>query len=307
MAKKINPLVLSYPNFVLGAIIDPEEANQNNSDITNKVNEFITEVEEALQISENADAKADQAILDSSNAIDIATTLGNEAINTATTLGNEAKAIANSAETKADNAVSIANTAHTKSDQAIVTADTASTLSNYTQIIVQDALTSLENAINRAEQAVIDARNAVGNTEIKYDVYVIVNSDNGDGTFTYNDGETDIIGRLTSNGYQEFELSDSYYVGSNRIEAIVNDSLNRSSASGGLLEVGNAGELSNLVQLTYPMGNGTEITFKYFTQISLGGAHAMSHNIGARDAFITMSETEPTTTYSGQMFYKVVG
>lgn len=247
--------------------------------------------------------------------------VGHETPEGAQAKADEAKTIANSAETKADNAVTIANMANTKadnalstanaadakSDQAISTANAASTLSNETQTIVQEALISSESAVNRAEQAVIDAQNAVGNTEIKYDVYVIVNSDNGDGTFTYNDGERDIIGTLTPNGYQEFELSDSYYVGSNRIEAIVNDSLNRSSASGGLLEIGNAGELSNVVQLTYPMGNGTEITFKYFTQISLGGAHAMSHNVGARDAFITMSETEPTTTYSGQMFYKVVG
>jgi len=34
-------LVVSYPNFVLGQIIDPEEANQNNTDITSKVNEVV--------------------------------------------------------------------------------------------------------------------------------------------------------------------------------------------------------------------------------------------------------------------------
>ena len=306
---------------MLGQMIDPEEFDQNNSEIVNKVNETIDVVnahtEEIAAHTEeiaSVDQKADEAVW-------TATTLGNEAKTIATNLGNEAKTIANSAETKADNAVttanmantkadnavSVANTANTKSNQAIGTADAASTLSNYTQTIVQEALISFESAINRAEQAAIDAENAVGNTEIKYDIYVIVNSDNGDGTFTYNNGKVDIIGRLTSDGYQEFELSHSYYVGFNRIEAIVNDSLNRSSASGGLLEIGNVGELSNVVQLTYPMGSGTEITFKYFTQISLGGAHAMSHNVGARDAFITMSETEPTTTYSGQMFYKVVG
>ncbi|HUM43132.1 MAG TPA: hypothetical protein PKI14_09310 [Fervidobacterium sp.] len=306
----IAPLIISYPDFMLGQMIDPEEFDQNNSEIVNKVNETIDVVnahtEEIAAHTEeiaSVDQKADEAVL-------TATTLGNEAktiANSAETKADNAVTTANMANTKADNAVSVANTANTKSDQAIGTADAASNLSNYTQIIVQDALAFLESAINRAEQAVIDAQNAVGNTEIKYDVYVIVNPDNGDGTFTYNNGKVDIIGRLTSNGYQEFELSDSYYVGFNRIEAIVNDSLNRSSASGGLLEIGNVGELSNVVQLTYPMGSGTEITFKYFTQISLGGAHAMSHNVGARDAFITMSETEPTTTYSGQMFYKVVG
>ena len=45
-------MVLSYPNFTLGQIIDPDEANQNNSDITNKINEFISEVEGAIEIAE---------------------------------------------------------------------------------------------------------------------------------------------------------------------------------------------------------------------------------------------------------------
>jgi hypothetical protein len=299
----IAPLILSYPDFILGQMIDPEEFDQNNTEIVTKVNETIDVVNIHTVGISDSNTKAD-------NAVTIATNLGNEAktiANSAETKADNAVTTANMANTKADNAVSTANTADAKSDQAIGTANAASTLSNDTQTIVQEALISLESAINRAEQAVIDARNAIGNTEIKYDVYTIVNSDNDDGTFTYNDGEVDIIGTLTPSGYQEFELSDSYYVGSNRIEAIVNDSLNRSSASGGLLEIGNAGELSNVVQLTYPMGNGTEITFKYFTQISLGGAHAMSHNVGASDAFITMSETEPATTYSGQVFYKVVG
>ena len=42
---EINPLVLSFPNFTLGQIIDPEQANQNNADIANKVNDFIGDVE----------------------------------------------------------------------------------------------------------------------------------------------------------------------------------------------------------------------------------------------------------------------
>jgi len=45
MGININPLVLSFPNFTLGQIIDPDQANQNNFDITNKVNEFIVDVE----------------------------------------------------------------------------------------------------------------------------------------------------------------------------------------------------------------------------------------------------------------------
>ncbi len=181
----IAPLILSYPDFILGQMIDPEEFDQNNTEIVTKVNETIDVVNLHTEEITVVDEKADGAVVTA---------------NSAETKADNAVTTANMANTKADNAVSIANTADTKSDQAIGTANAASTLSNDTQTIVQDALTSLENAINRAEQAVIDAQNAVGNTEIKYDVYTIVNSDNGDGTFTYNDGEVDIIGTLTPSG-----------------------------------------------------------------------------------------------------------
>ncbi len=40
----IDSLIISYPNFTLGAIIDPEQANQNNSDIVNKTNDLIDAV-----------------------------------------------------------------------------------------------------------------------------------------------------------------------------------------------------------------------------------------------------------------------
>lgn len=288
----ITPLIISYPDFILGQTIDPDEFDQNNMEVVAKVNEAIDAINANTNTLPSIVEKADNAVSTSSSA--------------------EAKAdiaveTANNANIKSDNAVTTANAANVKSDHAINTADAASTLSTDTQAIVDDALISLNSAINRAEQAVIDAQNAVGNTEIKYDVYTIVNSDNGDGTFTYSDGTSDIIGAITVEGYQEFVLTSWYYVGSNRIEAIINDSLSRSSASGGLLEVGNIEEKSNIVQLTFPVGNETEVTFKYFTQISLGGKHATAHNIGASDAFIVMSENEPPTTYSGQMFYKVVG
>lgn len=41
----ISALALSYPNFVLGTIIDPDEANQNNFDIVNKINEIVSQVD----------------------------------------------------------------------------------------------------------------------------------------------------------------------------------------------------------------------------------------------------------------------
>ena len=299
----INPLVLSYPNFVLGQIIDPDEANQNNFDITNKVNEFISEVEGALDIAESADVKAEQAVFVANQT----TTVANDAVNIANTKGDQAINTANQADSKANQAISTANNAVVVANGAVVTANQSSLLSNDTRMVLDQAMADLTDAINRAEQAVIDAQNAVGNTEIKYDVYVIVNADNGNGTFTYKDvNNVQYIGTITPEGYQRFTLNNNYYVGSNRIEATINDTLTRSQASGGLREVGVANEQSNLVDLSFPVGNDAEITFKYYMQLSLGGKHAMSHNIGGSDAFITLSESDPPTMYAGQMIFKVV-
>lgn len=40
-SNKVNPLVLSYPDFTLGSVIDPEEFDQNNLDLQDKTNEIV--------------------------------------------------------------------------------------------------------------------------------------------------------------------------------------------------------------------------------------------------------------------------
>ncbi len=310
MAIQIEPLVLSYPQFVLGEIINPDHANQNNYDITNKVNEFINDVELTRQMVEDAQE-------DATSAIDIANSKGDQAINTA----NSAVTTAETAEAKADSAVITANAADGKADTAIITANTALgqditepysgalgafRVANEANFNVSVAITAANEAIAAAEQAITDATNFAGNTEICYDVFSIVNANNGDGTFTYNNGTDDIIGDLTGEGYQQFVLTDTYYKNRNRIEATINDTLTRSQASGGLEEVGVDGELTNLVNITYPVDAGSEITFKYYRQISLGGKHGASHNIGASDEFIKMSASYPESTSAGQILFKVV-
>ena len=188
---KINPLQLSFPNFVLGQIIDPDEANQNNSDIANKVNEFITEVEGAILLAQDADTKADDAILISSdadtksdNAILIASTKGDEAISIATVKGDDAIDKANDAidiaNTKGDSAIDIGtnaelvantkgdsaiNIATTKGDDAILT---ATTLGNEAKTIAEGAKATAEGVQTdyttlkpELTQAVVDATNAL--------------------------------------------------------------------------------------------------------------------------------------------------
>lgn len=110
-----------------------------------------------------------------------------------------------------------------------------------------------------------------GDTSVGVEVFTIVSSNNGDGTFTYNNGTADIVGQLTAEGHQVFTLANgTYELGQNRIEAYINDTLHRSPASGGLAEIS-----PNEVALTQPEGAGAEITIKYYERISLGGEQSI--------------------------------
>jgi hypothetical protein len=131
-----------------------------------------------------------------------------------------------------------------------------------------------------------------GDTSIGTEVFTIKTSNNGDGTFTYNDGTQDITGTITAEGYQVFTLTKGeYLMSSNRIEAIINDTLHRSVASGGLVELD-----SKRVALAVPEGAGAEITFKYYIRISLVGEHSISYG----------TEQPPVTLSNQYMWFKVL-
>jgi hypothetical protein len=284
--------ITRFYTFVAGKVAKSAEINAELDQIVTKYNEGVDAIIDIDTLSQ-------QAIADSATAL----TNSNTAITTADT----ASITATNADTKADTAITTANTALGQDTVEPVTgALGAMKIATDTETALNLAMADLEDAILRAEQAVIDAQSAIGNTEIIYDVYTIVNADNGDGTFTYTiNGVDNIIGDLVG-GAQRFPLSDTYIVGSNRIEISINDTLTRSQASGGLAEVGDVTTQSNLVDLTATAGNGAEVTIKYFKQIGLGGRHAMSHNVGGGDEFIGIAEEYPTTTYAGQLFFKVV-
>jgi len=62
----ITPLIISYPNFILGQIIDPEEFDQNNMEVVNKVNEIVNVTNEntnAVIVLPEIEAKVDNAIV----------------------------------------------------------------------------------------------------------------------------------------------------------------------------------------------------------------------------------------------------
>lgn len=132
-----------------------------------------------------------------------------------------------------------------------------------------------------------------GETFIKYEVFVIVNNNNGDGTFTYKDRFDRLhTGTVTEEGHQVFTLQEGNYVtGENRINAIVGDVLHRSVASGGLREVS-----PTEIALTIPEGNDSEITIQYFGRVGIAGEHNL-----------IVGPDRPPVTDSKTVWFKVVG
>lgn len=130
-----------------------------------------------------------------------------------------------------------------------------------------------------------------GDTKVVIEVFTIVTPNNGDGTFTYSYKGSNFTGTLGVNGEQIFALRDgAYQLGANHIKAIIGDTLHRSVASGGLIEVS-----TNEVGLTYPEGAGSEITIEYFERIGVTGEHN-----------IVYGSSMPPPTSGSTMWFKVV-
>ena len=130
-------------------------------------------------------------------------------------------------------------------------------------------------------------------TTILYEVYTILTEDNGDDTFTYVDSTgVEQIAPLTPGGGQTFLLRNGKYIkGANHIELWVNDTLHRSSASGGLEEV----EDGDAIVLDPPEGIGAEITIKYFSRPSVSGQYS-----------VILSEQTPNVTQDEILWFKVL-
>lgn len=128
-----------------------------------------------------------------------------------------------------------------------------------------------------------------GDTVIHIEVFEIVSGNLGNGTFSYKDSDGVVhIQPLAEDGSQYFTLQKGRYtLGENRIEAIINDTLIRSVASGGLTEID-----SSNIRLNDPQGAGAEITFKYFERIGFAPTNG-----------IVISETNPG---GNMIWYQVV-
>jgi len=139
---------------------------------------------------------------------------------------------------------------------------------------------------------ILDTR-YITNSQIEFDsmnivaeVFVVANADNGDGTFTYTDKDlVDHTGVRTGMGHVfELQLAD-YTLGANQIKALINDTLQRTAASGGLTEID-----STTVEITPHCTTGAEITIEYYTRLN---------NFGAG---VYYGATEPATKYPGKMW-----
>ena len=140
---KVNPLVLSYPDFTLGSIINPDEFDQNNLDVQDKLNEFIVTINTTID-----------------NTVELETVVNGANANSATALSIANTALANSAT-----AVNTANTAANNSAIAVTTANTAdanatTALNKATQ--VESDYTAIKPEL---EQAVADV---AGKASVEY-------------------------------------------------------------------------------------------------------------------------------------------
>lgn len=125
------------------------------------------------------------------------------------------------------------------------------------------------------------------NNTMSYEVFEV--EDISDGGFTYKDKEGEVhTSIIDTDGYYIFTLQgkSGYKIGSNAIEAVVNDALFRTEASGGLREIKdeNSDGFSKKVGVS-GLFIGCEVTFKYFSRINFYSKHAVSH-INSSDELI---------------------
>ena len=269
---------IPYPDFQVGEVIDEAQFDANNAELQDKINEVV----------------------DKANEIDV-TIDGHETRMDAVEVQADATTIvADAADVKSDAAVITADEADAKADIAIIDSDAALTKATQVEGDYLELKPSLEEARDLAVDAStggLDDRYVTrseaqldNNIDIIYEVFTIVNADNGDDTFTYEDADAvQHVGTL-SEGYQIFTLQKGdYTLDENRISAYVNDTLHRSKGSGGLLEVD-----SNNVGITAE-GNGAEITIKYMT---------ISGSLGAG---IVIGFIEPLHKYIGKVWLDTSG
>lgn len=260
---ELRALVMPFPNFVLGAIIDPVEANENNLEIANRVNDlyeyFLAFSTDKVKMTSNIEEISgtdlqsflvafkdfvDAKVLDLQNQI--------------TSNDGDITAL----QTKDTNLqLQITNNLSTLLTQITANkGDIENKLNSHKISTDHNTLYYTKNELDKFLKG--------GDTIIKREIFTIVNADNLNNTFTYTDSDgVERIGMLLENGEQVFTLTKgSYQLNAERLEVTINDTLQRSATSGGLIEIS-----PTEFALTSPEMNGAEITVKYYEKLGLAG------------------------------------
>lgn len=273
---EIRALVLPYPNFVLGAIIDPEEANENNYEISERVND----VYEYLMAFSAGDVKMTTNIEEISGADLHSFLISFKDFVDAKVLSLQNQVTSNDVDITALQNLSTNLQNQITSNKA----DIESQLNTHKVSIDHDVRYYTKDELSPFLRG--------GDTIIKEEIFTIINSDNGDGTFSYDKNGSVVVGQLSAEGYQIFTLTDgNYELGLNRVEIIINDTLRRSVKSGGLVEID---EIN--VALTSVEGSGAEITIKYYERIGV-----------ATEYTIKLNSVKPLSNNGQNMWFKIIG
>lgn len=325
----IKELQMPYQDFKLGDFIDPDQHDANNFYIQSKINEILLVLNQITDSSTSGKSGADivsltpiapfaskklQAFLQEAITRLQSTTKGASGADfiSSTTIagvtGNTVQAQLESLRsilTSEANRINALTTRMTNAETGLANRYTKAEVDSKDSSL-QNQITSSNTSINILQNQMVthnhDSRYMTrqelapylqgGDTIIHIDVYTIVSSNNGNGTFTYKDNNnTEYIGTLGESGEQIFALKGRYDSGLNHIKAIIGDTLHRSVASGGLKEID-----SNHIALTYPEGDGAEITIEYFERLGVTGEHN-----------IIYGSVQPPPSSGSTMWFKVVG
>lgn len=259
MAKEILHSNIPYPDFKFMEIIQSEEFDENNHELQNKLNETINQVNiNSLDVENLKANKAEKT--------DVANSVSNlQGQITANKTAMELK------DTNLQNQITTNKTASEAKDT-----DLQNQVNNLNNIKANkaDVYTKTELSNGQLDNRYYTKSDLTpflrgGDTLIREEVYTIVNSNNGDGTFTYSSNGNQYVDSLSPEGYQIFTLRDGVYgLGLNRVEIIINDTLRRSVKSGGVMEIDDTH-----VALTQPEGIGAEITIRYYERIGMSAEY----------------------------------
>ena len=292
----ITYLEISYPNFVLGSIISPDEANQNNFDLQTKINGIVTDhnlVEE--EVIDLGIRKADITLLNSTvgelaGAGRTVETVRQNALNFSThkTSGDHDSIYYNKTLLNGGQLDSRYYTeAEIDSKLGLI-----GTGSSSTNLSLANHKVSKDHDVRYYTKEELIPWLRGGDTIIKEETYIIIEPNINGTLFSYSYEGNIYEGYLSEDGGMIFDLKTGFYeINQHRVDVTIDDVLRRSVASGGLVEL-----TQTSILLTYPEDAGTEITVKYFERLGL----VAEYNI-------KMSVEKPPASGGKNMWFKIIG